>query len=425
MHLRHQNEKLKSLAAPGREFLREKSGVTLFAQPPIPDRLTESLRIALLLDPFSVSLDGPLNLRVKWGDHAPQLAQEFLSMGHIVRGFGAPPGLIPHSDALDFESGESSVCWNKLQKFRPDVLIAYDALSPAAWRGARTARKLGSTLLLVESALPQGGRWHERLFSRIGELLWGRYVRRTAGAVVALDELSRRHAIQEGFDSEIIRVIHYGVDTRVFRPGLTSTLVSHHRVSGRILLYVGKVEVNRGLEVLITAFASTVGMRSDWKLVIAGDGSLMASLKALTIRLGVGDRVHWIGRPREEELPGLMGASTLLAVPAEENQVVGRQVGRALACGLPVILSDVPRFAGLVEDSVTGCLVPPGNQQAWTEAIGRVASSPVARQRWAKAGRALAEQRLAWPTVAEQFEAVLQEAMKSVEVKLRSEPKPG
>lgn len=385
--------------------------------------MSESLRIALLLDPFSVSLDGPLNLRVKWGDHAPQLAQELLSMGHIVRGFGAPPGLIPHSDALDFESGNSSVWWNKLQKFNPDALIAYDALSPAAWRGARSARKLGATLLLVESALPQGGRWHERLFSRIGEFLWGRYVRRTASAVVALDELSRRHAIEEGFAAELIQVIHYGVDTRVFRPGLTSTLVSHHRVSGRILLYVGKIEMNRGIEILITAFASTVGMRSDWKLVMAGDGAAMASLKALSIRLGVGDRVHWIGRPREEELPGLMGASTLLAVPALENQVVGRQVGRALACGLPVILSDVPRFAGLIENSVSGCIVPPGDKDAWIEAIGRVASSPVARQRWAKAGRSLAEERLAWPMVAAQFEAVLRKAMAEAQSRLKSKSK--
>ncbi len=335
--------------------------------------MSDSLRIALLLDPFSVSLEGPLNLRVKWGDHAPQLAQEFLSRGHSVRGFGAPPGLIPHSGSLDFESGNSRLWWSKLQRFQPDALIAYDALSPAAWRGARMARKTGATLLLVESALPQGGKWHERLFSRIGEFLWGRYVRRTAGAVVALDHLSKLHAQDEGFAPERIHQIPYGVDTSVYRPGLTSTLVGHHRVSGRILLYVGKIELNRGIEVLITAFASTVGKRSDWNLVLAGDGSANAHLKALSIRLGVGDRVHWFGRPREEELPGLMGASTLLAVPALEGQVVGRQVGRALACGLPVLLSDLPRFRGWIEDSVSGCVVAPGDSQAWIEAIARIA----------------------------------------------------
>ena len=383
-------------------------------------KLTDSLRIALLLDPFSVSLEGPLNLRVKWGDHAPQLAQELLSQGHSVRGFGAPPGLIPHSGSFDFETGAKSVWWNKLQRFKPDALIAYDALSPAAWRGARIARKLGATLLLVEAALPRGGKWHERVLGRIGEFLWGRYVRRTAGAVIALDEVSRKQAIAEGFEPNLIHIIRYGVDTNAYRPGLTSTLVAHHRVSGRILLYVGKIEMDRGLETMITAFANTVGLRSDWKLVMAGDGGAMPALRALCIRLGVGDRVHWIGRPREEELPGLMGASTLLAVPALHDQVVGRQVGRALACGLPVIISKLPRFDGLVEDSVSGCVVAAGDADAWTEAMGLAASSPVARQRWAEKGREIAEQKLAWPRVAKRFERVIQEAMQEVQSKLAS-----
>ena len=58
--------------------------------------MSESLRVALLLDPLSLSLVGP-GLRVKWASHAPELAREFLGRGHHVRGFGAPAGLIPRS----------------------------------------------------------------------------------------------------------------------------------------------------------------------------------------------------------------------------------------------------------------------------------------------------------------------------------------
>ena len=356
-----------------------------------------------------------MNLRVKWGNHAAKLAREFLGRGHHVRGFGAPPGLIPRSS--EFTNDEDGG-WSKLLSFRPEVLLAYDALSPAAARGARMARKIGATLVLVESALPGGGRFHERALRRVGEFLWGSYVRRTVGGVVALDAVSNDNALDEGFPAELIQVIPHGVDTSDFRPGLSSTLVARHRIRGRILLYVGRLEANRGVDTLIEAFARTVGQRSDWNLVLAGQGPAAPMLQAQSRRLGVGDRVHWLARPRREELPGLMGVSTLLAVPARDDTVVGRQVGRALACGLPVLAADLPRLVGLVAHDVTGLIVKSGDVDEWTLAIRKAASSPVARRRWATRGREFAESTLAWPKVASEFEQVLVRSRERVAAKL-------
>ena len=90
--------------------------------------MTDSLRVALLLDPLSMSLDPARGLRVKWSSHAPELAREFLGRGYSVRGFGAPPGLIPRSSGLDSEERAGS----KLLSFRPDLIVAYDAVSAAA-----------------------------------------------------------------------------------------------------------------------------------------------------------------------------------------------------------------------------------------------------------------------------------------------------
>src|SRR5262245_48570719 len=64
--------------------------------PQVRYSVSESLRVALLLDPLSLSLAGT-GLRVKWASHAPELAREFLGRGYHVRGFGAPAGLIPRS----------------------------------------------------------------------------------------------------------------------------------------------------------------------------------------------------------------------------------------------------------------------------------------------------------------------------------------
>jgi len=381
--------------------------------PPVTNT-ESSARIALLVD--------PLTLAVKGGDHAPQLARELLGKGYTVRGFGAPPGAIPRSgaDGAELAAAEGG----GPRAFRPDVLIAYDALSPAAWLGARTARRMGAALVLVEVGVdPADARLHERALYGLGSRLWGRTVRQTADAVVALDPVARERALAEGFDAERVTVIPRGVDLGVFRPGLASALVGLHRIRGRILLYVGRMEENRGVQTLIEAFAQTVGQRTDWTLVLAGEGTKRESLKAMAHRLGIAGNVQWLPRPRPEELPGLMGASTLLAVPALDDSVLGKQVPRAMAAGLPVLASDLGRLAHLVEDGATGLLAQPGRLDSWTDVIRRASSAPQARKRWGDEARRRAETELCWEVVAGRFEALIRRARQSAAERQRQKDK--
>ena len=380
--------------------------------------MSESLRIALLLDPLSVVFDEALRPRLKWRNHAPQLAQELMGRGHTVRGFGAPPGLIPHTGEASLPGAENA--WTKLQAFQPEVVVAYDGLSAAAVRGARAARKSGGTLVLVEAGLPEVGRRLERWRARFGELFWGRYVRRTADAVVALDPVARERALREGFADDLVTVVPHGVDVHHYRPGLITPIVGRHRIRGRILLYVGRLSEGRGVDLLVSVFAKTVGQRDDWSLVIAGDGPTRPRLRAKVERLGVASRVHWLPRPREEDLPGLMGASTLLAVPAREDVVMGRQISRSLACGLPVVASELPRLEGLFEDGQHGLFVEPGSEAAWTEAVQRAAGSPAARARWGQAAREQAVAHLAWDGIAQRFDDIVVEARAHARVRTSS-----
>lgn len=363
----------------------------------------QAIRIALVVNPFT--------LRMKGGDHAPALAREFISRGHTVRGFGAPPGAIPRSSSDPVvEGGVAGEEGLGLLGFQPDVIIAYDATSPAAWLGARRARKLRVPLLLVEEGFPEVGHPMERMLRAIGRQLWGAYVRRTAFQVIALDAVASAQAVREGFREETVRVLPPGVDLTHYRPGLTSSLPLQHGIRGRILLRVGQIEDGRDLNVLIEAFARTVGKRQDWSLVLAGDGSARARLRAMVDRLGIGSRVHWIARPRREELPGLLGASTLLAVTARDDDVRTLIARRALACGLPVIGSDVPRLRELVEHDACGLLAAPSDLDSWTETIQAAASSPMRRERWGLRGREVAEECFAWPQIADKFERALLEA---------------
>ena len=379
--------------------------------------MSESLRVALLLDPLSTSLGVP-GLSAKWASHAPELAREFLGRGYHVRGFGAPGGLIPRSSNEEPPEDGRTV-GGKLRQFAPDVIVAYDALAPAALRGARMARSLGATLVLVEGGWRGGLAWKDRTLRRIGQTLWGLYVRRTVGAVVALDAQAEAQTLRDGFARELVCIIPHGVDVQDFRPGLSSTLVARQRIRGRILLYLGKLAHERGVFELLSAFGRTVGQRSDWNLVYAGNGPARAELRAMADRLGLGDRVHWV-EPRPEELPGLLGASTVLAIPARSDEVVGRYAARALACGLPILASDLPNLRTFVEQDHNGLRVAPGSIEAWSEAFQRMASSPATRARWSRASRQRAVEHYSWPAVASDFERLFTEARERVRAKLSS-----
>ena len=353
-----------------------------------------ALRIALVLD--------PINLRTKAGGHAPMLARELLGLGHHVRGFGVPAGAIPHS-APDLAPGERG----GLRGFRPDAIIAYDALSTASVRGAKAADREGVPLLLIEPAMPARGGPLRSVWNWFGRALWGSYVRSKTAGVVALDPVAAAHAEDLGFDDSVVSVLPQGVDVAQFRPGLLSSSLPTHRIFGRILLYVGRLDVGRGVEVLIDAFARTVGQRLDWNLVLAGEGPLESALRARVDRLGVASRVHFLPRPQSAELPGLMGSSTLMAVPAITDEVLGRQIPRAMACGLPVLASRRPRLEALVQDEDCGLLLESGDVDSWAAGLMRAAGAPVKRRRWGVRAREIAVTRLSWDKVAVGFEEQL------------------
>jgi glycosyltransferase involved in cell wall biosynthesis len=358
------------------------------------------LRIALVVNPFT--------LRRKGGRHAPELARELLGRGHVVNTFGDPAGTIPHSGkGTSGETGAAGIVG-----FGPDLVLAYDSLSPAAFAGARASRRAGVPLVLIEPGPASEERSIPRLLRRTGERVFGPIVRATAARVVALDPVARDQALAEGFAPGRVVEIPTGVDLTRYRPGLMSSLITRHRIGGRILLYAGRISAQRGLETLVEAFARTVGQRSDWALVLAGEGSEQGRLRAHADRLGVGSSTVFLGRVRSEELPGLMGASTALAVPAVDQGVRGRMIPRALACGLPVLASDLPRLRYLLgEDERCGILLSPGNSAAWALGISRLAGSPEVRKRWIHKAREVAEERFGWPRVAGRFEALFRETL--------------
>ncbi|MEZ5976659.1 MAG: glycosyltransferase [Planctomycetota bacterium] len=366
----------------------------------MPDA-ARSPAVALLVD--------SLNARARRSRHPERLVRGLSARGwqaEVVPVTAGMLGLLPRDGAGDAAQGPEQV-------ERADVLLAYDTASPAAWLGARLARRLGKPLVLVEPAWFSLRSWHERARERTGRAMWGRIVRNEARAVVCLDPVAVERVRSYGYREEDTHLVVPPVDTDEFRPGVPSRVVSRLHVTGRFVLCVGHLEHGRGLDVLVRAFGRTVGQGGDWSLVLAGSGSLETRLEALAYRVGAAGTVRIVALPPQEELPGLFAGATLFCAPSEDDRVRGRNLSHAIAAGLPCIASDLPRLRLRVEHERNGLIVQPDDEQALASALKRACGGPEVRRRWAAESRRIAVERFSIPAVAARYDEILRPLLES------------
>jgi glycosyltransferase involved in cell wall biosynthesis len=109
------------------------------------------------------------------------------------------------------------------------------------------------------------------------------------------------------------------------------------------------------------------------------------------VDLGLGGRVHFLGN--RDDVPEILAALDVLVHVPSAPEPFGRVVAEAMAVGKPVIAARAGGLPEIVEDEVTGLLVPPGDVAATAAALTRLLRDPALRARLGAAGRRQAEQR--------------------------------
>lgn len=138
----------------------------------------------------------------------------------------------------------------------------------------------------------------------------------------------------------------------------------------RSVLFLGRHEPRKGLEVLVRAWSL---MASDATLLVAGDGPASAGLRKATAH---DPRVHWLGRVSDADKWRLLATAGVLCAPAVGGESFGVVLLEALASGLPVVASDLPGFREAVGDSGAARWVAPGDPHALATALREVLDSP-------------------------------------------------
>jgi glycosyltransferase involved in cell wall biosynthesis len=189
-----------------------------------------------------------------------------------------------------------------------------------------------------------------------------------------------------GVAPERIRVLRNGVDLTMFKPADRFRARATLGLTGPTLLSVGHLIPRKANELIVGAMPDLPGVT----LLIAGDGPDRAMLEAQVARLGVGDRVRFLGRQPHERLAELYTAADALAL-ASSREGWANVLLEAMACGTPAIASDAGGSAEVVAAPEAGRILPERTSAAIAAAVRSILAAPPDRT----ATRAYAE-RFSW-----------------------------
>jgi glycosyltransferase involved in cell wall biosynthesis len=174
-----------------------------------------------------------------------------------------------------------------------------------------------------------------------------------AAGMIAVSEALRREMIAQGLPGHRIRTLRNGVDLTMFQPTARDATRAELGLAGPSLLSVGHLIERKGHDRVIAALAKL----PEYSLLIAGDGPERASLETLAITHGVADRVRFLGSVPHHALARIYSAVDALVL-ASSREGWPNVLLEAMACGSPVVASNVWGAPELVCDRAAGVLMP-------------------------------------------------------------------
>lgn len=322
--------------------------------------------------------------------HTVKWVNALARRGHTVRLYSLPD----HKNTLGNLHPQVEVCYlekggflgyfrnarqlaRQMAVFQPDVVNSHYA------SGYGTLTRLAKVHPLVLSVwgsdvydFPHKSPLHKKL---VRDNLFG------ADAVASTSEVMARRVRQTfGYAKEIF-ITPFGVDCTLFSPVKEPVPCDTFRVGT-----VKALEEKYGMDILIRAFALLCEKLGDRpaSLMIYGKGSQWELLESQIASLGLAGKVMLGGAVPNEEVPDKIRQMDAFCLPSVlDSESFGVSAVEAMACGVPVVASDVDGFTETVEDGVTGFLVPRRDPAAMASRLYALAGDPALCQKLGQAGR--------------------------------------
>lgn len=284
--------------------------------------------------------------------------------------------------------------------FRPDLVHVHGA-GPNAVYVAFLRRLIGTPV--VFSAHGEFRNDAHEAFERSRALRWAlRTLLRRAAAVTAPSQVVLDELADEFVLAAPASVVPNAVDLSEFAGERSS---APH--ADGYLFAAGRLVRQKGLDLLLRAYAGVRPQLGRRRLVIAGEGPERADLARLASGLGLGDSVSFPGAVDRPRLAELMQGAELFAFPSRQ-EAFGIALLEAMAAGTPAVATSVGGIPEFASDGRSAVLVSPNDPDALGAALVRVATDEELRRRLVEGGRAVAA-RLSWSRLVPRYEELYAE----------------
>jgi len=191
-----------------------------------------------------------------------------------------------------------------------------------------------------------------------------------AVGILSVSQALADEMISIGVNKEKIHVIYNGVDHQKFH-------VNHRKSDKTIsdyILYVGNLKKEKGVMELLNGFAAIHEKHPSLKLLYAGPGNMSSQIRNQAESMTLSDKVNLLGSVNHDQLPELISQARVLALPSY-NEGVPNVVLEAMACGTPVLVSDVGGIPEVVDEHVCGKIIPSKCDMAVAEGLDAILST--------------------------------------------------
>jgi len=207
-----------------------------------------------------------------------------------------------------------------------------------------------------------------------------------------------------------------GVDVVRFNPDLDPEHIrQQYHLDGEhcVILFAGAMDVAHHLKGGVPQLLQALAELGDETVValLVGGGGMVEAYRALARELGIGEQVRFAGWIPHHDMNQYYAAADIVVQPSVLMEAFGLVAIEAMACGTPVIVSNLPGVRSVVTNGQDGLLVEPGDVEDLAKKIRMLLDNPSRRREMGAQGRAKAEARYDWhrviPQLVEVYEQVL------------------
>lgn len=204
--------------------------------------------------------------------------------------------------------------------------------------------------------------------------------------------------VNMGIESDKIEIVYFGIDTHKFYPKQRSEKPKEELgiLNSPVIISLRSLRPIYDIVSLVNSIPVVLKEVPEAKFVIAGEGPQEKKLKSLAISLGVSDSIKWVGFIPNDDLPQYLTSADIYVSTSLADAGLAASTSEAMACGLPVVITDFGDNKKWVENGVNGFLVPLRNPETLASKIIWLLKNEDKRRQFGKANRQLIEDECNW-----------------------------